>query len=1078
MIRRTIPGIAVAARIALLVFAGMATLNAGAQNTEASPKPVDFDALRRAVVDLSAAYPDAYPNGAAYLARIEQCEKRCAESGGPGDAAVISEVAALRREALLANPLLASFDRLLVVKRSAKSPSLGLPQNWQGNCSLPLTKYDNEIALLSSVRPECALTTLFKPDKTYFVGDVDLHFDGGRLLFSMPGTHERSQIWEIRVDGSGLRQVSRGEDDDVDNYDACYLPDDRIIFSSTANYQGVPCVTGWDSVANLCIMNADGSAVRQLCFDQDHDWCPTVLNNGRVLYTRWEYADLPHSNTRLLFHMNPDGTEQAEYYGSNSYWPTSVMFARPIPNHPTKVAAIVTGHHGVPRMGELVILDPALGRREADGAVQRIPGYGKPVEAIVRDNLADDSWPKFLHPYPLSDKYFLAACQPNRDASWGIYLVDVFDNLLLLREEPGYALFEPIPVRATPRPPAIPDRIRPEEKEATVYMADVHAGPGLADVPRGTVKALRVVSYTWAYRKMGGLLGVIGMDGPWDIKRILGTVPVEEDGSALFRAPANTPIAVQPLDGKGRSLQVMRSWFTAMPGERISCAGCHETQNSTPPAKSTVAARRAPSVITPWHGPARPFSFAREVQPVLDRYCLSCHDGSAAERPDLRGTERITDWKSDFPGSGAPGAMAGKFSVAYANLHRYVRRPGIESDYHLQAPMEFHASTTELVQMIEKGHHGVALDTEAWDRLTTWIDLNTPFHGMWTEIMGENAIRKTVERRRELARKYANVDVDYETIAATEMHMASGKEAVPETAVAAGTNSEALGAPSETAGSENPPLLNVDLGGVSLELARVVAGTFEMGGDGEGPIAHVVFEKPFWLGRFEVTNEQYARFDPRHDSGVESMHAYQFGIRGYPVNGPKQPVVRVSWDRAMAFCHWLSERTGKTFSLPTEAQWEYACRAGTRSPFSYGGLDTDFSAYANLGDARLREFARNTYIQVNLLPNPNKYDDWVPKDDRFDDGSFPPSDVGRYKPNPWGFCDMHGNVWEWTRSVARSYPYIENDGRNDPALSADRIVRGGSWYDRPKRATASFRLGYAPYQRVFNVGFRVACLDE
>ena len=121
-------------------------------------------------------------------------------------------------------------------------------------------------------------------------------------------------------------------------------------------------------------MDADGENIRQLCFDQDHDWCPTVLNNGRVLYIRWEYTDMPHSNTRLLFHMNPDGTEQMEYYGSNSYWPNSIFYARPIPGHPTKVVAVVGGHHGEPRMGELVIFDPARGRREADGAVQRIPG--------------------------------------------------------------------------------------------------------------------------------------------------------------------------------------------------------------------------------------------------------------------------------------------------------------------------------------------------------------------------------------------------------------------------------------------------------------------------------------------------------------------------------------------------------------------------------------------------------------------------------------------------------------------------------------------------------------------------------
>jgi formylglycine-generating enzyme required for sulfatase activity len=240
----------------------------------------------------------------------------------------------------------------------------------------------------------------------------------------------------------------------------------------------------------------------------------------------------------------------------------------------------------------------------------------------------------------------------------------------------------------------------------------------------------------------------------------------------------------------------------------------------------------------------------------------------------------------------------------------------------------------------------------------------------------------------------------------------------------------------------------------------------------------VAIDRPFWMGRCEVTNRQFARFDPGHDSRVEPMHGYQFGIRGYPVNRPDQPVVRVSWDDATAFCDWLSERTGRRFRLPTEAQWEYACRAGTATAMWYGDLDADFSRRANLGDAKLQEFALDTYIQVRLIDNPNPYDDWVPKDDRFNDGGFVSTEVGRYAPNPWGLHDVHGNVWEWTRSALRPYPYDAHDGRNEPGAPGPRVVRGGSWYDRPMRCRSSFRLAYPPYQRVFNVGFRVVIEGE
>jgi formylglycine-generating enzyme required for sulfatase activity len=442
--------------------------------------------------------------------------------------------------------------------------------------------------------------------------------------------------------------------------------------------------------------------------------------------------------------------------------------------------------------------------------------------------------------------------------------------------------------------------------------------------------------------------------------------------------------------------------------------------------------------------------------------------------------------------------VGGKFSVAYAELHRYVRRPGIESDIRLLSPMEYHASTTELVQLLEKDHHGVRLDDEAWDRLNTWIDLNAPYHGTWTEIVGEDKVGHVAERAREMRRRFTGRDEDFEAIPpAVRMaaNMSTDRSVLGATAgsSSSGTRQTGSDVPRAGAGADWPLDAaeaqrrqrqldswndSVDLGeGVTLDLVRVPAGRCVMGStDGyrdEQPATLVHMERPFWIGRCEVTNEQYARFDAEHDSRVEPMHGYQFGIRGYPANLPRQPVVRVSWERAQAFCSWLSRRTGRTFRLPSEAQWEYACRAGRDQPMWYGDADTDFTRCANLGDARLREFALDTYIQVRLVENPNRYDDWVPKDDRFDDGGFLSMPVGSYDPNPWGLSDMHGNVWEWTRSAYRPYPYHEADGRNDPTASGRRVVRGGSWYDRPHRCRAAMRLAFEPYQGVFNVGFRV-----
>ncbi|MCY3024165.1 MAG: SUMF1/EgtB/PvdO family nonheme iron enzyme, partial [Planctomycetota bacterium] len=644
-----------------------------------------------------------------------------------------------------------------------------------------------------------------------------------------------------------------------------------------------------------------------------------------------------------LFRMNPDGTGQMEYYGSNAYWPNSIFYARPIPGHPTQVVAIISGHHGVPRMGEMVLFDPAKGRREADGAVRRIPGNGKKVDPVIADGLVEGSWPKFLHPYPLNDKYFLVSMQPTPQALWGIYLADVFDNMTLVCEQPGYAMLEPVPFRKTPTPPVVPDRVKLDSKEATLYLSDVYAGPGLAAVPRGTVKKLRIYEVHYTYPGVGGHIN-IGVDGPWDVHRIIGTVPVHEDGSAAFKVPANVPLAVQPLDAEGKALQLMRSWYTGMPGEVLSCVGCHDSQNSSPPSKRSLAMSYQPVEITPWYGPPRGFSFKREVQPVLDKYCVGCHDGAPREDgkkiPDFAAKPQ-NGWRN--------------FTQPYLALHRYVRRPGPESDYHLQVPMEWHADTSELVQMLKKGHHNVKLDDEAWDRLITWIDLNVPDHGTWGE---HTPVRPNQHARRLAMRtKYANRPEDPEAIPDIKREPVQfvKPEPLPERKAekleVAGWPFDAAEAKKRQAGAGLPDKLKLELAqGMPMDLALIPSGSFLMG-DANGaadeyPQTVVKMDKPFYMGTCEVTNEQYAAFDPAHESGYISVFNKDQGNRGEMAGRSKQPVIRVSWEEAMAFCEWLSKKTGRKFTLPTEAQWEYACRAGTATPLNYGDCATDFGKLA------------------------------------------------------------------------------------------------------------------------------------
>lgn len=1064
---------------------------------------VDIAAVRRAIQEL--ARDPRYAGAADYVARLDALEEQRLRD--PASPEVEAGLAALRYQALVvANPLL-DFRRMLVVKRGNQGPDLGLPRNWESNSSLPKQGYDDAICLLSLDGETPSLDPFFKPERDVFVGDLDLGWDGDKLLLSMVGKHNRWQVFELALeDSSGrvrpgeLRELT-GEQPDVDSYDACYLPDGRIIFTSTACFIGVPCVYGSSHVANLYLMDVDGKGIRQLCFDQEHDWCPTVLNNGRVLYTRWEYADTPHSNTRLLFHMNPDGTGQAEYLGSNSYWPNSFFYARPVPGHETLVVAVVGGHHDNPRMGELVLLDPQRGRQEAAPARQRIPGFGKPVEPVIRDGLTLDSWPKFLHPFPLSEQFFLVSCKPEPDAPWGIYLADIFDNLIPIMQTAEAALFEPVPLRATPRPPIVPDKVNLARQDAVVVIQDVYAGDAMRGVPRGAVKNLRLFTYHFAYQNMGGLLGVVGAEGPWDIRRTLGTVPVQADGSAHFIVPANTPIALQPLDEEGKAIQLMRSWMTAMPGEVVQCAGCHEPQNTAALPATGLAMQLPPEPITPWYGPSRGFSYPREVQPVIDRHCLPCHDGQPRDDgrvlADLRGSVMLTNWTSVTPGNG--GDKAGRFSVGYDTLNRFVRRNGIEGDYHVLEPMEFHADTTDLVQMLQKGHYGVELDRESWDRILTWIDLNCPFHGTWGEFIDNPG--KQRDRRRELLKLYANVEDDPEALppetafrgglpagAETARSPRAGSSATPAVKPAATLTAspapnasswgfDAAEAQRRQAAAGSQTRRTVELGhGVRIELALIPAGEFVMGDPegfaDEGPPARVRIPAPFWMAVEETRNQVFSAFNPHHDSGLEDKNAYQFGVRGYPANGPDQPVVRVSWEQAMAFCRWLTEKTGERFTLPSEAQWEYACRAGAETPFHFGGRDADFSAHANLSDATMSEFASDPYTVDVPLKNPTRFDDWIPKEERFNDGALLSVAPGRYQANAWGLWDMHGNVAEFTRTAYRLSPNPEPQSAT-PGPSDRIVVRGGSWRDVPRRATSSFRLGYRPWQKVYNVGFRV-----
>jgi formylglycine-generating enzyme required for sulfatase activity len=942
----------------------------------------------------------------------------------------------------------------------------------------PVPNYEDALVVMP-IKGNGETETVYKPKSGKFVGDVDLHFDGDKVLFTSfidqsklnknSGRGKGYGVFELEIDPqSGQtrgepKQISPDTDGDIDCFDACYLPEvDQIIYASTAAYEGVPCVGGGDYVANLYRIKKDGSQARRLTFDQDGNWHPSVMENGRILYTRWEYTDSAHYFSRIMMTMNPDGTDQKAFYGSNSYWPNSMFFARQLPGQPSMFVSTIAGHHSNPKGGPLCIFDVSKGTQEADGAVQFLTGRGKQVQPLVIDALSGAYGTMYYNPFPITDKFFLATT-----GNGEVYLMDIYDNVICLKKgDKDGNYFEPMPLRKTAKPEVTTSRVNPASTEATVLINDIYFGPGLRDVPRGTVKSLRVYRYEYGPRHKGGHYSM-GMEAGWDAKQVLGIATVDADGSASFNVPANTPFAMQPLDADGKALQLMRSWTVAMPGEKLTCIGCHENANMTPPVKRFSAMNRQPESLKPFYGPTRGFSFQREVQPVLDKYCVGCHDGQPAAGRYVASDRIIGTGKNTgktFAECGIP-----NFTIpreAHTLLHPYVRRNGPEGDYHLLTSLEFHADTSELFQMLDKGHHNVQLDKESLDHLITWADLNAPYHGTWTEA---GASKEVLDRRKELRLKYAGVSYDPEVI--VNPYTKTNAIVMPKPLEQKSVQAEA-----STVDAQRAESIEIDLGNdVKMKLVGIPSGEFSMGSNSETPVeqpvCRVKIEKPFLMGATEVTLKQYRQFDPQYLNGVYDMHYKDQVHRGYYMNDMDFPVIRVPWAKAVEFCAWLSKTTGKKVTLPTEAQWEWACRSGSTTPLSYGDLNTEFSKEANLADITVKQMAVSG-VNPKPIANPNPDIDFELKDPRSNDAILHLAKVGSFKPNAWGLFDMHGNAAEWTRSDYKPYPYTADDGRNSGGPEK-KVVRGGSWHDRPFRSTSSFRLGFTAWQPVYHTGFRV-----
>ena len=1026
-----------------------------------------------------------------YLPILTELEQQVKQGFGniySGDEAVLAnaeKAVANKRAILLANPLL-NGDKILTVRyqlgnrdRRAMAPELGTQSNnWSNQESARRKGFNADIVELSNLRDEVQIRTIYKPDNTSSIADLKLHWDGDRAMFTQTMSDNRWNVFEVKLNNGDCKKLIDNPEPDLEFYDGTYLPDGRIIANSNIGYQGVPCVNGSDPVGNMVLYTPQSKNLRRLTFDQDANWNPVIMNNGRVMYTRWEYTDLTHYYTRIVMNMNPDGTEQKALYGSGSMFPNSTFDVQPLPGYASAFVGIISGHHGVARSGRLILFDPAKARKGAAGMLQEIPHRNRPIVEEVKDRLVDGVWPQFIKPSPLNDTYFLVAAKLDKNDLWGIYLVDKFDNVTCLHKMEGEGYISPIAVRKTVTPPAIPDRVKLDDKQATVFIQDIYEGEGLKGIPRGTVESLRLHAYEYAYVQTQSDHNWHGIQSGWDIKRMLGTVPVEEDGSVIFKIPANTPVSIQPLDKDGVAVQWMRSWLTGQPGEIVSCVGCHEDQNQIVIPKRVIASQKAPHALTPPEGGTRSFTFDLEVQPILDRACIACHNGEG-KAFDLRGG------KKDGRGYG----------TSYLNLHPYVHRQGGEGDMVVLYPYEYHPNTSELVRLLKKGHYNVQLTDAEWRKIYNWIDYNAPDKGYFNA----NVLKSfpyqgydQIERRKQLTDKYAGgAGVDWKKeIADYAAQLKNKGEIKPVMPKKVSPVKEKVlkvkGWPfapdrvKEMLADEKETVKVLEIApGIQMTFVRIPAGEFVMGSyHGEPdtyPTTKVKIDKAFWMGELEVTNQQYNTIFPQHDSRYVDQQWKDHVVPGYPANKPEQPVIRVSYNDAMEYCKILSQKTGLNITLPTEAQWEWACRGGSDEDFWFGNLNADFGKKDNLADVTTNKFAVSGVDPQPMSPESPwyKYYTFLPKAANVDDGSLVQVGGKKYEANPFGLYCMHGNVAEWTRSDYVPYPYKENPKK----VSEYKVVRGGSYIERPKYSTAYSRKGFYPYQCVFNVGFRVIIED-
>ncbi|MBN1442295.1 MAG: hypothetical protein JXA90_06275, partial [Planctomycetes bacterium] len=531
------------------------------------------------------------------------------------------------------------------------------------------------------------------------VRDVTVDYDGRTILFSYRrGGSRHFHLHEIRSDGTGLRQITDGPYDDIE---ATYLPCGDIVFCSTRCHRWVSC---WHTqVAVLYRADRDGGNLRPISSNPEQDNTPAVLPDGRILYTRWEYIDRNQVTFHHLWTANPDGTSQMVLFG-NMHPGTVMIDAKAIPES-DKLAVIFSPGHGMTEhAGELTIVDPRAG---PDVQPQARAVKGAPRR--VRDA------------FPLSEEWHLVARGPDLvlvDASAGRH--EVIHSLPAADRARRMQVNEPWPLRPRRREPLIPDRADPSSEKGILLLQNVRRGRNMDGVESGEIRKLLVIETLPKPVNFSGGPDLVSWLGTFTLERILGTVPVEPDGSAAIELPAHRPVFFVALDEDDLAVKRMQSFVSVMPGEVTSCVGCHEDRILTPEAGRDhvlLALRRPPSRIEPIDGVPEVIDFPRDVQPVLDRRCVPCHDFDRSE--------------GDVVLSGDRGLH---FSHSYWTLLMRGQIADGRNAYGNRPPRSIGSSASRLMQKIDGSHHEVELPEAERRLIRLWLETGAVYAGTYAAL--------------------------------------------------------------------------------------------------------------------------------------------------------------------------------------------------------------------------------------------------------------------------------------------------------------------------------------------------------